>query len=350
MIRFHKRNACAVLLLTGLLMGLTGCGSSNENISKGMESIKALDYETALGCFQAASEGLEDAKLIYRGMGIAYMGLADYEQAADYFRRALSVSNGIVEEVDYDINFYLGAAYIKLEKYQEARAVYDAVLALRPKDKEALYLRGLSFLGLNQYNPAKADFDQAVALDDKDYDRIIQIFEALNAHDHKDAGQGYLTDALQKYGEVMSSYDKGRMYYYMGNYDSAYAALEDARADGHVDAYLFLGRAYEATGDYNYASTVYHSYLEKVEEDAGVYNQLGLCEMKKGNYAVALNAFQSGIKLEDGAMMQALRFNEAVSYEYMGEYAKAAVLMEEYLKIYPDDEVAKREYEFLATR
>ena len=117
-----------------------------------------------------------------------------------------------------------------------------------------------------------------------------------------------------------------------------------------MEAYLFLGRAYEATGDYNYASTVYNSYLEKVKEDAGVYNQLGLCEMKKGNYAVALSAFQSGMKLEDETMMQALRFNEAVAYEYMSEYQKAAVLMEEYLKIYPDDAKAKREYEFLVTR
>ncbi|MBQ8823240.1 MAG: tetratricopeptide repeat protein [Lachnospiraceae bacterium] len=350
MIRFHKRNTCAVLLLSGLLIGLTGCGSVNENISKGMESIKALDYETALGCFQSASELSEDSKLLYRGMGIAYMGLADYQQAADSFLKALSITNGIVEEVDFDINFYLGAAYTKLGQHQQAREIYDAILALRPQDKEALYLRGLSLLSLNLYTQAKADFDQAVSLDDKDYDRIIQIYEALNSHDYKDAGQGYLTDALQKYGEDMSAYDKGRMYYYMGDYNSAYAALEKAREEGHVDAYLFLGRAYEATGDYNYASTVYNSYLEKVEEDAGVYNQLGLCEMRKENYVLALNAFQSGMKLEDEAMMQALRFNEAVAYEYMGEYQKAAVLMEEYLKIYPDDENAKREYEFLATR
>lgn len=348
--RFHKRNTWVVLLLTGLLTGLTGCGSANENIAKGMESVKALDYEVALSSFQSAAELSEDEKLLYRGMGIAYMGLADYQQAAEYFLQALSVTDGIVEEVDFDINFYLGAAYTKLGRYGEAKEVYDAILALRPQNREALYLRGLALLSLQQYTQAKTDFDNAVALNEKDYDRIIQIYEALNAHDYKDAGQSYLTDALQKYGENMSSYDKGRMYYYMGDYNSAYASLEKAREEGHVDAYLFLGRAYEATGDYNYASTVYNSYLEKVQEDAGVYNQLGLCEMRKGNYVQALHAFQSGVKLEDDSVMQALRFNEAVAYEYMGEFETAAGLMADYLKAYPDDEKAKREYQFLETR
>ena len=72
--------------------------------------------------------------------------------------------------------------------------------------------------------------------------------------------------------------------------------------------------------------------------------------MKKGNYAAALMAFQNGMQLGDSAMMQTLAFNEIVAYEHMGEFTNAFALMENYLKTYPDDTKAKREYDFLSTR
>jgi len=97
-------------------------------------------------------------------------------------------------------------------------------------------------------------------------------------------------------------------------------ALEEARGEGSADSCLYLGRAYEATGDYNYAANVYNSYLEKNEGNAEMYNQLGLCEMAKGDYNKALEAFQAGMKLGNGAMMQTLAFNEIAAYEYLGQY------------------------------
>ena len=56
------------------------------------------------------------------------------------------------------------------------------------------------------------------------------------------------------------------------------------------------------------------------------------------------------MKIEDNGMMQILKMNEIIAYERLCDYKKAAVLMESYLKTYPDDEEAKREYIFLQTR
>ena len=81
-----------------------------------------------------------------------------------------------------------------------------------------------------------------------------------------------------------------------------------------------------------------------------MYNQLGLCEIARGEYQKALEAFQAGKKLENTTMMQTLSFNEIVAYEHMGEFQQALSLMESYLKNYPDDQQARREYEFLSTR
>lgn len=72
--------------------------------------------------------------------------------------------------------------------------------------------------------------------------------------------------------------------------------------------------------------------------------------MEQKAYTEALEAFQAGMDIENNDMMQTLKFNEIVTYEKLGEYKKAAVLMESYLSTYPDDKVAQREYIFLKTR
>ena len=92
------------------------------------------------------------------------------------------------------------------------------------------------------------------------------------------------------------------------------------------------------------------SYLAKEGDDARIYNQLGLCEMKKGEYVNALAAFQAGLQVEGNVMTQSLLFNEIAAYEYLGDFAQAKTLINKYLTMYPDDAEAVREAAFLGTR
>ena len=78
--------------------------------------------------------------------------------------------------------------------------------------------------------------------------------------------------------------------------------------------------------------------------------QLGLCKMQAGDYTGALGNFQTAMNIENNGMMQVLKMNEIIAYERLGEYKNAAVLIDSYLKTYPDDEEAKREYTYLQTR
>lgn len=336
-----------------LLFWLTGCGGKQtaSGITEGMQHIQDMEYEEALACFQTAEEEGGDARLIARGIGIASMGLVDYETAIESFLTCLSLSDGRIQEMDYDVNFYLAAAYQKAGQYSEAEAVYDAILSLRPQDTEAVYLRGNARLSQGQFQRAKEDFDLLVELEPYHYARLLQVYEVLSADGYKEAGREYLEMALKERPERMTALDEGCIQYYLGNYEQAQVLLEEAKAAGGADACLYLGMAYEATGDYNYAITnVYTAYLAEGEGNAEIYNQLGLCYLKQENYAAALEAFQNAMQIPDNGMMQTLRFNEIVAYEYLGEYTKAAVLLDNYLKNYPDDEKAQREYGFLSTR
>ncbi len=337
------------LCMAGVLT-LTACAGSDEKIKQGMQQIGGLEYREALASFDEAEELGEDDRLIARGRGIASMGLTEYDNAVEYFRESLSLSSGIVGNIDFDLNYYLAAAYMKEGSFESAKSTYDAILALRPQDKEAYFLRGNAFLALGAFEEGRQDFDHVIEMEPGNFDRLISIYEILAHYGYVEAGQEYLQAALDRYGEKMNTYDSGRIYYYLGEYQKAYIALEKAKDRGGADSYLYLGKAYEATGDYNYASSVYNSCLSKGEGNAEIYNQLGLCEMSRRDYRKALEAFQAGKELQDIDMMQTLSFNEIAAYEHLGNFQRALELVDEYLANYPDDAEAARERRFLSTR
>ena len=346
----HVERHILPLFMATLL--LSGCGAEGQAsyTKQGMDAVEALEYEGALAYFASAMEEGEDERKIYRGMGLAYMGMTQYEDAILYLEAALHESGGRVENMDFDINYYLATAYYKTGRPEDAVKVYDAILALRPKEKDAFYLRGYVKLSQNDYEEAKKDFDAAVALDDKDYDQMIRIYTALEEYGYKDAGMTYLQNVMSQNEKSISDYDMGRMCYYMGDYEQAREYLSRLDTTKNYGAALYLGRTYEALGDFNYASGIYAGYTENDQTKAEIYNQLGLCRMQMKEYSRALEAFQAAMNIEDNGMMQTLKFNEIVAYEYMGDYKTASALMNSYLKSYPDDGAAKREYDFLKTR
>lgn len=345
-----KAKCIPAILLTGMLLGACGNKQQESGLKQGMDAVKALEYEDALAYFGSGLDAGEDERQIYRGMGLAYMGMTRYEEAVAYLEAALHAGRGRVDELDFDINYYLATAYYRNGQVQEAAEAYSAILAMRPREKDAYYLRGCVKLSQDDFEGAQEDFNAAVALDGKNYDQMIRIYMALEEYGYKDAGLAYLQNALSENEKSISDYDMGRICYYMGDYENARSHLANLKAETDYGAALYLGRTYEALGDYNYASSIYAAYTENDQSKAEIYNQLGLCRMKMGEYESALTAFQAAMNIEDNGMMQTLKFNEIVAYEYMHDYKTAAALMNSYLKSYPDDSAARREYEFLQTR
>lgn len=347
-----KKRIAAVLMMTAVLLLGTGCAltGKNENIKAGMEAVAALDYDTAIASFEAAKEAGEDARLLYRGEGLAYMGKTQYADAAAAFETALSLSDGRIDNMDYDINYYLATAYYKQGETEKAIEAYNAIVAMRPEERDAYYLRGAIYTEKGSLEEALADFDRTISLSPSDYDRMIDIYCILADYGYKESGQAYLTAAMENGTKGMTNFEKGRISYYLEDYENARNYLEKARDEEGYEAVLFLGKTYETLGDNNYAISVYTTYLNSNEENPQVLNQMGLCKMQMRDYQGALEAFQAAMAIENNGMMQVLKLNEIVAYERLKEYKKASVLMETYLKTYPDDEAAAREYVFLQTR
>jgi len=340
------------IVIAVLCLGITGCGIHEKDglIETAIAQIENYEYEEALATLDEAAKAKEEAQAVARYRGIAYAGLTNYEEAAACYLEALSYSSLFVKDIDYDLNYYLADAYEKMGLYEEAKTVYTSILELRPQETNALFLRGRIYLEEGLYDLALTDFDRTVSLDKDGYELRIEIAGLLSGSGYKEEGLQYLQKFLADNEKKLSDYDKGRIYYYMGDYEKAKVALESAKADESDDIILMLGKSYEQLGDFNYATSVYKNYLEDHPESAEIYNQLGLCKMKSGEYEEALSAFRSAANVENSGMNQTLEFNQIAAYEYVGNFKQAAVLMENYLKKYPEDTEARREYEFLKSR
>ncbi len=336
-----------------LSIALYGCGQKDTQLTdNGMASLMQQDYKGAIASFEQAILAKENLEENYRGAGLAYMGLGDYEAAVDAFDKALSYAGMFPGDLEYDINYYMAIAYYKMEEYDAAISIYDAIIEMRPKDTNAYFLRGSMKLYLQDVDGAVTDFDQAVGLDSKNYSVYLDVYDCLKEHGYDAQAQGYLDQILLADSQGFSEYDKGRLAYYNGEYQKACNYLEHVRQQGEADEKLImlLGECYKLQGFYEYAAVVYDAYVSEVP-DPEVYNQMGLCYVEQGNYAAALQAFQSGIAIKDNnTCLQTLKLNEIACYEYMYEFDMAAQCMQEYLAVYPSDEELEKEYAFLTTR
>ena len=347
-----KKAVMRLAVMSVCVLMLTGCGRvSRQHIDEGMQAIAAQNYEQALTSLEEAETAGEDTRLLYRARGLAYMGLTQYTEASDAFEMALKSSDGRVQNMDYDMNYYLATAYYKQGNAEEAIRIYNTILSLSPKEKDALYLRGSILLrqSSDNYESAKADFDRAIELAPSDFDQLLNIYQVLKECGYQDTGREYLENAMANNAKDMSDYNKGRICFYLENYEDARDYLERAKDTAGGGAVLYLGRTWEILGDYNYASSVYEAYVANTP-DAEIYNQLGMCRLKMNDPQAALEAFQAGQTVEDCPILQTLQYNEIVAYEQLENFTQASSLMQSYLKAYPDDEQAQRENIFLKTR
>lgn len=329
---------------------LTGCGSGSENLKTAYEALGNLDYSTAMTALASAEEAGEDAREIARARGIVCIGQADYATAAKYLQQSLNSGTGYPDEMDVDTNYYLAAAFNNMGEYAAAEERYNAIIAYCD-DTESYLLRAAVRLKQSNFEAAVSDFNVVISRKPDDYDTLIGIYEMLTAIGYRDAGLEYIKNALAGDTGKMSDSEKGRMYFYMGDYTQAAACLESARnSDGSVTSSLFLGRTYEAMGEYNYAANVYESYIGTKGANAELYDQLGLCRLRLGEYEAALQSFKAGIEADDGTFAKSLEYNQAVAYEYVADFEKAYELLKAYAVRYPDDSDAAREIQFLETR
>ena len=187
-----------ILVMTAALLLFTGCAdkdaaqkeSQNEisMLEQGMEALKYSEYETAIALFQQMAAKEEELEQAYRGIGIAQMGLGEYEAAITSFDQALVNAGADAGSLEYDISYYKAAAMVRLERLNDALDVYNNLADYRPETKTYVG-RGAVYARMGNMDKAREDFDKALTQDGKNYDLYIEIFQMLCEGGREDIGQ-----------------------------------------------------------------------------------------------------------------------------------------------------------------
>ena len=385
-----KSGKYLVFILFGFIL-LTGCGKSAGSYYKdGMEAFQNRDYEQAQECFSEAlkknkekaeyyiSYGLallqnedyeealkqlkkaildkenqivlENNKAAYRGIGIVYYKMQEYEKAVEAFASALEIDE--LASADKDIMLYLSECLEALGKYGEAVSYYQKILAL---EKSASGYAKLAYLEKMNGEDEKAleDYDKAISMEKENYDLYFQKYYLLKEQGKEEEAQKVLERASSIKAETDGQkYAQAKLYYFLGKTKTAQEGLKEALEKGYAEAGFYLGQIEQSAGKIENAVKYYVDYIESGKKivSAAVFNQLGLCYMELENDIYARDTFSIGLAMNDADMTKELKFNRIIAWEHLGNYKKASKMAKKYLLEYPEDEKMQEELNFMKTR
>ena len=331
-------------------MLLTGCSPEDtKNYKQAALDLEQGNYEIALEEYETAIVAGVKVAQSYRGAGVAQMKLGNYEDAITNFNNALACDK-VGRKLKKDILSYRAAAYLKIKAYDEAMTDCQTLAESYDMDADLYFLTGEVALAMDSYEEAGSDFEQAYG-EDATYDRAIQIYGAYLDKDMEADGTRYLEAALSGTAKNAQDHcDRGRVYYYMDDYDNAADELKQAIDGNNTEALALLGMVYMEQGDSENARTMFQQYVSQADNGAKGFNGLALCDIEAGDYDSALSNISSGIHVAEGEELQSLLFNEIAVYEKKLDFQTALQKAKEYLDLYPEDKTVKKELAFLNTR
>lgn len=340
------------MLAAGLGMTLlTGCGGENKKTyEQANTDLEQGNYDYALNEYQACISAGYKLSQSYRGSGIVKLRTGDYQGAIDDLTSALN-DEKTGKSDQKDILEYRAAAELKAELYDQAMADCQTLAEDYSLNANDYYLTGCVALAMDSYDEVSSNFSEAYG-SDSTYEMAIQIYEAYLTQDMEADGTRYLEAALKTEAKTADDYcERGKVYYYMQDYDNARTELTTASEKGSTEAALILGMVYMVQGDTANARSFYQQYIDADGEDpAKGYNGLALCDIADGDYDSALQNISQGLGDATSDEMRDLLFNEIVVYEKKLDFSTALSKAQEYVQTFKDDEAAAKELTFLQSR
>lgn len=346
----NKKIICLLAAGLGALL-LTGCGGENQKTyEQANADLEEANYDYALNEYQACISAGYKLAQSYRGSGIVKLRTGDYQGAIDDLTNALN-DEKTGKSDRKDLLEYRAAAELKAELYDQAMADCQTLAEDYSLNANDYYLTGCVALAMDSYDKASSNFSEAYG-SDSTYEMAIQIYEAYLGQDMEADGTRYLEAALKTEAKTADDYcERGKVYYYMDDYENARTELTTAADKGSTEATLILGMVYMAQGDTSNARSFYQQYIDADGDDpAKGYNGLALCDISDGDYDSALQNISQGLGDATSDEMRDLLFNEIVVYEKKLDLSTALSKAQEYVQTFKDDDAAAKELTFLQSR
>jgi len=126
---------------------------------KGLIELWQENYSAALTYFQKAKETNPQDAGVWFYIGLAYSKLGRYQDAVEACKQAIRIKPDLVEA-----HYNLGNAYRSLGRYQEAIEAYKQAIRIKPDYAEAHYNLGVTYGQLDRSQEAIDAFKQAIRI------------------------------------------------------------------------------------------------------------------------------------------------------------------------------------------
>lgn len=306
--------------------------NADAHYNLGYEYFNRKQYDLAAEEFGKAEKlnpkDLQSKELRLFSKAYASYLKGDYDASLVGFKETLKVN-----PKNPNASKLLGAAYLQLKQYDQAEKAYQNFLAEFPGDKDGQVGGNLN---LAKAYLLEKKFDLAVPALQKVLAIQPRQFEALN-----NLGGAYFQ--LGKYTEAADAWKKA---------SASFRTDSDAKEKAGV--YKYLGYSYYRLGRLQDAVDSYQTSLKSAPDDPDVLYNLGVAELDRARYDSAAEAFQKAFAKNSGDSNAALGKAQAIDAainEHMekgsssmvnGEYRQAIKEYQKVLTYQGDNEQAKK--------
>ncbi len=192
-----------------------------------------------------------------------------------------------------------GNTLIQLQRYEEALAIYEKAIDIKPDYSQALYGQGKALFQLKKYQKSLIAYDKAIQIQPN-------YLEAWR-------NRGFVLVSLKRYPEAIATVDKalqlknndpqvwqlkGDVFIKIGQYNDAIKSYEQAinLQSDNPELWYKKGSAFQNLKQYEEAITDYKKTVElKADHELAWYN-LGNCAVNLNRYEFALQAYDQAVQ------------------------------------------------------
>jgi tetratricopeptide (TPR) repeat protein len=275
---------------------------------------------------------------ILDGKGAALDSPGEYQDALEYYDRALAIDPDNVSALDGK-----GAALFYLGREEEAIVNFDRALAIDPDDTNALTNKGTALAGLGRYEEAIGYFDRILTIDPNYIPALVNKGAALgNLGRHQEAMEYFETASLIQESSISTApassnkenhfvlitsiwekeySSRSRPVQYYSNLDLGNLHLDNLKADKETYGLHFISHGYEI--------------------DVNKQTNSGIAKFFIGDYQGAIDIFKEILRvhtlhakelLVQNPELAASLYNEGLSWEKLGNSTGADYYKNEFSK------------------
>jgi tetratricopeptide (TPR) repeat protein len=269
------------------------------------------------------------------------MAAGEWPEAERHFADALAAAERMREESEYEISpwlihFLRGAAVARQSRLDEARAAFEAALALRPDHADSLWLLALTHAEARHWAGCWSALERLGALGRDDFPYHTECAIALTGLGRHDEAAAAAARALEQDATSVPVLGLRAEALYRGKrFEEAAEAYEALLAldPGAIPARLVQAQCYEVLGDREAMMAAYAAAVELAPESPDVLFALGSACLRGDALEAARECLSGAVERAPGRADY--RLNHALCLIKLGALDEAQAAVREMSRTWP---------------